>query len=125
MIGIVTQRLGSFPSYAMTNLVCCFPKESKEAGTNEPAHDEIVSCVERLEEFISICKPKMLVCVGSLADEYLLANRVALGVHHLKFCSITHPAAIIRATVAAQTMMLQKAVVVLQTYISNFHLQKV
>src|SRR5678815_494689 len=45
-------KAGSRLTYALTNLVACFPRLAKEAGDNEPTKSEIDACRPRLEEFM-------------------------------------------------------------------------
>lgn len=56
---------------AFTNLVCCFPREAKERGDNEPEQDEIRACRPRLVEFVRLCRPKLIVLVGKLAAAHI------------------------------------------------------
>lgn len=121
------------PTFALTNLVACFPRESKEAGTNEPDVAEIKACQPRLAEFIDLCSPKLLVAVGGLADTHLAAalpaktvlsagGRVEGHKSLVYWTSIVHPAHIVRAPLAQQGMMLQKAVVVLSNALEEMYL---
>lgn len=77
-------------TYALTNLVCCFPAEAKARGENEPERDEILACRPRLNEFINIAQPRLIVCVGVLATEYIDHNDT------VPCFDIIHPAAILR-----------------------------
>jgi uracil-DNA glycosylase family 4 len=95
---------------AFTNLVCCFPKEAKREGINEPPDAAIKACVPRLKEFIELCRPKLLVLVGQLASNWI--DKV-LPHREVKSCRITHPAAMLRAPAVQRGLMVQKAVVVL------------
>jgi uracil-DNA glycosylase len=56
---------------ALANLVCCFPKEAKATGDNEPTYKEIMACRPRLREFIGIADPRLIVTVGSLAEGFV------------------------------------------------------
>lgn len=106
---------------AFTNLVACYPKEAKEAGTNEPAHKEILACAPRLTEMIKVAEPRLIVAVGSLADSYLghslLGMRAGGGVEgHAtiqRWTSIVHPAFIKRLPMAQQGFAARKCVVTL------------
>lgn len=68
---IIERAMPPSVTYALTNLVCCFPREAKARGDNEPEHSEILACRTRLEEFIDVANPRLVVCVGTLAQEYL------------------------------------------------------
>lgn len=74
-------------TWAMTNLVCCYPREAKARGDNEPERDEILSCRPRLEEFLTIAQPKLIVRVGALAAEYVRERG------RIPTVDIIHPAA--------------------------------
>ena len=89
---------------AFTNLVCCIPKEGGQK-TGEPSEECIDACAGRLDQFIALCKPRVIVAVGDLSKKYLaeLAN-----------IDITHPAAILRAEYVRRALMYQKVVVTLE-----------
>lgn len=89
---------------AFTNLVACFPRDAKRAGNHEPPVESIQACRPRLDELVEIANPRLVVLVGALSQK------------HYSFTpsvSITHPAAILRANVANQGLMIQRAVVTL------------
>jgi DNA polymerase len=115
---IVDRALLQGTRYALTNLVCCFPRDAKAEGYNEPEHSEILACRPRLVEFIRLAKPKLVVCVGSLAWQYVEhdAYGMVLGAHVIQ---IVHPAAILRMPLAQKQMAVQKAVVVLRNAVED------
>lgn len=96
---------------AYTNLVACFPRDAKAAGTNEPERGEILACRPRLDEFIRLARPRLIVCVGTLAEQYV---DHAGGV---PCCDIIHPAATFppRMTRAQAEGALRRATVVLRS----------
>lgn len=96
---------------AFTNLVACFPREAKAAKLNEPQGEEIQSCAERLREFVSLCRPRLIVAVGSLADRWL---ERCLPNSKVPTVAITHPAAIIRMPGVQQGLEAQRCVVTIQ-----------
>jgi uracil-DNA glycosylase len=111
-------------SYACTNLVACFPKLAKEAGDNEPSQQEIDACEPRLEEFIAIARPRLVVAVGKLAENNLpmavRAGDTVEGHATVKWwTSITHPAAILRMPMVQQSMAVQRCVVILSNALEN------
>lgn len=66
------------PRMAFTNLVCCIPRDDDSNKLSEPPKYAIEACAPRLKEFIDLCNPKLVVCVGSLAKKYvpkLLENK--------------------------------------------------
>jgi DNA polymerase len=109
---------GKVPTYALTNLCACFPKEAKDAKINEPTKQEILACRPRLEEFIALCRPRLVVAVGKLAEAYMPEEGYILAAG-ATVVSIVHPAAIVRMPVAQQGMAVNKAVVTLVTAIES------
>jgi len=67
---IIERALPTGTSYALTNLVACYPREAKSRGDNEPERGEILECRPRLIEFVNIARPKLIVLVGNLTDHY-------------------------------------------------------
>lgn len=102
---------------AMTNLVACYPKEAKDAGTNEPDWREIEVCRPRLEEFVGICAPRLVVMVGRLAEQHL-AGSEAVKCHT---CSIAHPAAILRMPIAQKDFAIQRCIVTLSNAVETMN----
>lgn len=113
---IITEALTGYEhmSYALTNLVCCFPKKQKEAGDNEPPPESIEACSKRLEEFVNLAEPRMIVCVGGLAQAWIIGTK---GRRHIltgyqgKLIAITHPAAILRMLLAQRPLVTRRCVV--------------
>ncbi len=100
-------------TYALTNLVACFPREAKAEGDHKPQSGEILECRPRLIEFINIARPRLIVCVGGLSTAYVNHNDT------IKCIDITHPAAIMRMPLAQQTMAMQKCIVVLRNAVED------
>lgn len=80
-------RLGFF------NLVGCIPKDDDNHKKGEPTTQEVEACGPRLDTFLTIAKPKLLVCTGKLAE-----NRAKVKSWHKTYAilNILHPAAIIK-----------------------------
>ncbi len=105
---------------AFTNLVLCLPREEDGSKAHEAMPDEVATCAPRLQEFVAIARPRLVVCVGKQAWEYLEQQ----GCKHTiklpklrvrpKIVAIVHPAAILRAPQAQQGLMEQRAVVILR-----------
>jgi len=91
--------------YALTNLVCCYPREAKSTGENEPPEEAIEACAPRLKEFVYICQPRVIVLVGRLAVKYVPASLLL----PRKWAEIIHPAAIIRMDVSQRGLARQRA----------------
>lgn len=112
---IVERAVPSTVPVAYCNLVACFPAEAKARGDNEPTHKEIVACRPRLEEFIHLCNPRLIVCVGGLAAGYVRRETF----EGVRFTDIDHPAFILRMPLAQKGMAVQRAIVVVRNAVAN------
>lgn len=103
-------------TYCFTNLVGCLPSDDRGVKSGEPDKDQITKCRPRLIEFIKLVKPKIIVCVGSLAEKHVpfalgwnLGNKGSIWTG--KMVNIVHPAFILRAVPAQQSLLRKQAVV--------------
>lgn len=110
---IIAAALPADVTYALTNLVACFPREAKSRGENEPERNEILECRPRLIEFVNIAKPRLIVCVGKLASQYITHDST------IPCVDIDHPAYILRMPLAQQQMATQKCIVVLRNAVED------
>lgn len=101
-----------------TNIVACFPREAKEAGTNEPDSDSIKACGARLVEVVQMAKPQLIVCVGSLAAKWT-RKIVGAGLEGITLLDVLHPAFIIRLPVSHRDLKVQETIVRLQTAVEE------
>jgi uracil-DNA glycosylase family 4 len=102
---------------ALTNLVGCIPLEGVGKKAGEPPRESIEACSPRLIEFVEICRPKLLVMVGRLAEKWC---PVFLGTKHAqRFVSIVHPSAILQADVTQKGLLIQRNVVTLQDAVED------
>jgi uracil-DNA glycosylase len=102
--------------WCFTNLVMCIPINPEDGQKfAEPAAEDIECCKSRLEEFIAICQPRLIVCVGKLADTWFKPG-FKHSVEHgeIPTVSIVHPAAILRANHAARGLMVQRCEVTIR-----------
>jgi DNA polymerase len=114
---------GSGLHYAMTNLVACVPRDEDGGGKiAEPPDDAVRQCGLRLVEFVALCNPMLVVCVGKLAQGWLDPGyKHAIKLERaVPMIDITHPAAILRANVAQKGLMVQRCVVALRNAIEEF-----
>ena len=95
---------------AWTNIVGCIPRNEDGDKAMEPSKKQIEKCRPRLREIVKIAKPKLIVFVGKLSDKY---GPVALKGIKARTTKIIHPAAIIRAGVEQQGLLVQRAMVTL------------
>ena len=110
---IIERALPTGTTHALTNLVACFPREAKAEGVNEPERGEILECFPRLIEFVNIARPRLIVCVGSLATQYVSHRDTVLCV------DIVHPAAILRMPLAQRQMAVQKCIVQIRNAVED------
>lgn len=109
---------------AFTNLVACFPRWAKSRGDNEPEVSEIKACTPRLVEFVRLCRPRLIVLVGTIARRHVYGSAQfrldgeaaqpewILEGHQLHFLDIVHPAHILAHMPAVQkTQAVNKCVV--------------
>ena len=100
---------------SFTNLVACIPREDGGKAT-EPDDESIEACRPRLEQFIALAQPRLIVSVGSLARDWLAQGyrySIRLPQPLPAQIEIIHPAAILRANSAQQSLMVRKCVVTL------------
>jgi uracil-DNA glycosylase len=108
-------------SCAFTNLVCCIPKDEDGQKLRQPDDEDIWACAERLQHFVGLCDPKLIVCVGAVARDWLdEKRRDHVKLHrHIPRIEITHPAAVLRANVAQRDLMVQRSIVVLSNAVED------
>ena len=118
---IIRKALPDTMKIALTNLVCCIPRDADGSKTSEPEDVSIIACSERLKEFVKIADPKLLVAVGTLARDWLTPGyKYSIKIHKtIRLIDIVHPAAILRANVAQRGMAIQRAVVKLATAVDD------
>jgi uracil-DNA glycosylase family 4 len=83
-------------SHAYTNVVCCVPRNPEDrAKVIPPPEEAIVACRQRLQQFIGLCRPRLIIAVGYYAQRELRAMQEA-GVFSSPVASMIHPGAILR-----------------------------
>lgn len=126
---IIKQALRGLPlTHTYTNLVSCIPREEQGGKAAEPLPEEIRACAPRLKEFIALCDPKLIVCVGKLSRNYH-DNKVDQHITYhkplfwweedlpepqgdvIKVVEVIHPAAILRMPTAHQNNALRRSIV--------------
>lgn len=122
---IVAQSIGEvhYPiTVGFANLVCCIPRESDGNKAAEPDDKEIKACGPRLVEFINLCKPRLIVCVGAMARDWLdpkVRPRVDIP-KEIPQVDITHPAAILRANTASQGMLVRRCILTVRNAVDQY-----
>lgn len=111
---------------AMTNLICCIPRDTETGGKIvEPPDESVLACRPRLGEFVRLCKPKLIVTLGNCARDWLDPKRrgaimlpPSVWVQGaIPQVNIIHPAAILRGPIAMKSMATQRATVELRNAI--------
>ena len=104
---IIERSLDGQYDYAMTNVVCCIPKDVGNAK-GEPPKEAILACQPRLLEFIEICQPKLIIAVGLLPAKFVPnPNKSAR-------LNLIHPAAILRMDASQQSLAIKRCVVAVE-----------
>lgn len=98
---------------AFTNLCCCIPLDEDGEKVAEPPEDAVKACAPRLREFVALARPQLVICVGLLASKYVRRKLAGVNVGDVPLVDIVHPAAVLRANVAQQSLMERRAVVTL------------
>lgn len=103
--------------WAFTNVVCCIPREDGRKAS-APMSGEITACSGRLKEFVRIAAPRLIVCVGALARDWV-PQFIDPTEEGLEMSEVMHPAAILRANVAQRDLLIRRAVVALANAIKE------
>lgn len=97
------------------NLVCCVPREGSGAKAQEPLPEEIEACAPRLIELVALAQPRLIVCVGALARDYLdpkMRGHVKIP-REIPRVAVLHPAAILKSNQSMKGLQQQRVVVAL------------
>jgi len=119
IIAEVVTNLGKPFTYALVNLVGCWPKvevELSSGETRQPTKDEIQKCQPHLIELIRLARPKLIVTLGDLARRNLPRNT---GINNkIREASLIHPANILhRDNPSAQELDFKRSVLTLTQHI--------
>jgi uracil-DNA glycosylase family 4 len=108
-------------TYALTNLVCCIPREEDGGKATEPPEEGIEACSDRLVQFVSLARPRLIVAVGAMARDYLEPGyRYSIKVpREVPRVDIKHPAAVLRMNYAIRGLETQRCVVTLANAIEE------
>jgi uracil-DNA glycosylase family 4 len=97
------------PTMGFTNIVACFPRDAKQTENHAPPLAAIKACSARLKEFVAICDPRLVVCVGALASKHIGLS-VDAASEKIDIIHIDHPAAIGRMDRSQQGLAFKRAV---------------
>lgn len=116
---IIAQSVPADVRYALTNLVGCIPRVSVTGKKfEEPQKDQILQCADRLEEFVALCNPTVIVCVGSLSKKWFPAKYSSEIIEGVTITDIIHPAAVLRMNAVARPLEIKRVVVTITDALS-------
>ena len=95
----VIKRAGALSfTRAYTNVVACIPRHSEDrCKTTQPPDEAVQACQPRLREFIALCKPKLIVAVGRVAERWLRDMQAkAMFPESIPVAHIMHPSHILQ-----------------------------
>lgn len=105
------------------NLVACRPYDVYERKkVMEPSVDQIERCLPRLEELITLAQPRLIVCVGAQARDWLdpTAFRFTAKVdREIPRVHITHPSAMLQANEMTKHAEFRRAITVIMDAIAE------
>lgn len=120
---IVTASLrGRALRCAFTNLIACIPRDPINLTKyTEPPEESIEACTPRLQEFVEIANPKLLVAVGTTAKDFLEPGfKWSISFHKPLPCvDIYHPSYILRINTAQRTLASQRCIVAISQAIDK------
>lgn len=129
-LDLIIQQSGLIESgipFALTNLVGCLPTDEYGTKDGQPDDTDIRLCQSRLEEFIELCHPKVIITVGTLARDYLDQKYMPSFKYDrsIKLVEITHPAAILRMPYAQSGLATKRCTIILAKVVDDLLTQKV
>ncbi len=99
--------------HTFTNLIGCIPRENG-GKMGEPPREAIKACQPRLAQIVSVVRPKLIICVGTLATKY------AGNSFSVETVKIIHPAAILRMDVSQKGLATQRTMVVVRDAVAPY-----
>lgn len=113
--------------WAITNLVACLTVD-EDNQKRDPEPEEIAACRPRLEQLLAMARPRLVVAVGKLANDYLqqgFRHSVRLPDRDTPVVQIPHPAHLLRINVAARGLLIQKCIIALRNAVAKHLPQEV
>lgn len=117
---IINEAVPETVTYALTNLLACIPLDEDGNKTNEPDDDDVETCSPRLVDLAEFCKPKLIVCVGKHAEEWLnpqMKMRVRIP-DSISRVHILHPSYILRKT-EGKEILISKCIIAIRDAIKK------
>jgi uracil-DNA glycosylase family 4 len=105
---------------AFTNIVACLPTGEEGLKAGEPERECIKACAPRLQQFVNLCDPRLIVTVGALAAKNLpIGCLLNPDGSRREFIDVMHPAAILRMDVTQKPLAIKRAVIILSDALST------
>jgi DNA polymerase len=129
---IVAEAVPPHIRCAFTNIVVCLPTDADDGGKlAQPTCEQVHACAPRLIHFVKVAKPKLIVCVGKFAEQWLdrkykgaiqipLLDELGHGSGNIPQITIDHPAFILRANYVQQSLLKQKCVIRISGAIEDY-----
>jgi uracil-DNA glycosylase len=112
---------------AYTNLVGCIPRDEEGQKAGEPDDESVEACAPRLQEFVRIARPKLIVCVGRVARDWLdlkYHRHIELDgdrtERQIPRVDVIHPAAILRVPVIHREINIQRSIITIAKAIMQY-----
>lgn len=93
--------------YACTNMVACLPDRTEEGKIGVPTLEQAKACSSRLQEFITLSRPKLILCLGKIPAEYAPLVLDTLD-PTINWGELYHPAAILRYPDMQKNLAIQR-----------------
>ncbi len=116
---------------AFTNIVGCIPRDEDNRKAIAPSEEQMEACKPRLEEFIEICMPKLIVAVGKDAQGWLAQGYLhSVKLPKLddgskpKIMGIYHPSYILRLPKVGQGDLIDECIVNIEDMVEKVFSEK-
>lgn len=138
---IVAKSVPPHVTVGYTNLVCCIPwADATRSAVTEPGVDHVEACMPRLQEFMRLANPDLIVCLGVPSHDWHDPKvkkrvnyhrptywwydgcRVPSGNENgppIRMIDVPHPAWILRLNVAQQSITEHRCVVRIHTAVAD------
>lgn len=112
---LIREAGGESHRICFTNLICCIPIGEDGKKTIDPPKWAIQACTERLNEFVQVANPTMIVRVGKVAQSIIRGwDQFGEPENRGPMPGITHPSAILQASPEQKPYLYQQAQVILE-----------
>jgi uracil-DNA glycosylase family 4 len=118
---IIDQAVPAHVTYALYNVVGCMPTDDDGTKSGEPSDEQVRSCMPKVMEFLEIADPDLLVCVGTVSDDWTdpkAHHRIPLH-RDIPRLAIRHPAWMLRCTIATRGLEIQRCIVQLSQAVAK------